>query len=42
MYVDGRVALKTRNPDYGVQILSREEAAAVTVFGRVRWRGGAL
>lgn len=42
MYVDGRVALKTRNPDYGVQILSREEAAAVTVFGRVRWRGGTL
>lgn len=40
IYVDGRVALKTRNADGGVQILSREEAANVKVFGRVRWRGG--
>jgi phage repressor protein C with HTH and peptisase S24 domain len=40
MYVDGRVALKTRNPDSGVQILSRQDAANVKVFGRVRWRGG--
>lgn len=40
IYVDGRVALKTRNPDGGVQILSREDAANVKVFGRVLWRGG--
>jgi phage repressor protein C with HTH and peptisase S24 domain len=40
IYVDGRVALKTRNADGGVQILSRDEAANVKVFGRVRWRGG--
>lgn len=40
IYVDGRVALKTRSSDGGVQILSREDAAKVKVFGRVRWRGG--
>ncbi len=40
MYVDGRIALKTRNPDFGTQMLSREEAATVNVFGRVAWRGG--
>lgn len=40
IYVDGRVALKTRNTDGGVQILSRDDAANVKVFGRVRWRGG--
>jgi hypothetical protein len=34
------VALKTRNPESGVQILSRQDAANVKVFGRVRWRGG--
>lgn len=41
-FVDGRIALKARNPDYGVQILSAEEAAALKPLGRVRWRGGAL
>jgi phage repressor protein C with HTH and peptisase S24 domain len=38
--VDGRVALKARNPAYDTQVLSREEAARLTVFGRVLWRGG--
>jgi phage repressor protein C with HTH and peptisase S24 domain len=42
IYVDGRVALKTRNPDGGAQILAREDAAKAKVFGRVRWRGGAV
>ncbi len=41
-FVDGSVALKSRNPDYGVQTLSREEAGRLSVFGRVRWRAGAV
>lgn len=41
IYVDGRVALKTRSAEKDVQILSPQEAAAL-VFGRVRWRGGVL
>ncbi|MBS0469454.1 MAG: helix-turn-helix domain-containing protein [Proteobacteria bacterium] len=41
-FVDGRVALKARNPDYGVQTLSAQEAAALTPLGRVLWRGAAL
>jgi Peptidase S24-like/Helix-turn-helix len=41
-FVDRRVALKARNPDYGTQILSPEEAARLLVFGRVRWRGGPI
>jgi Peptidase S24-like len=40
--VDGRVTLKARNPAYEAQILSREEAARLTVFGRVLWRGGRI
>jgi transcriptional regulator with XRE-family HTH domain len=41
-FIDGRVALKSRNPDYGMQVLSREDAGRLQVFGRVRWRGGAI
>ena len=41
IYVDGRVALKTRSAEKDVQILSASEASAL-VFGRVRWRGGLL
>lgn len=40
--VDGRVALKARNSAYETQTLSREEAARLTVFGRVLWRGGRI
>lgn len=39
-FVDGRVALKSRNPDYGMQTLSAEEAGKLPVIGRVRWRSG--
>ncbi|HEY0107300.1 MAG TPA: S24 family peptidase [Rhizomicrobium sp.] len=39
-FVDGRVALRSRNPEYGTQTFSREEADALHVFGRVRWRAG--
>lgn len=38
--LDGRVALKARNPNYREEILSREDAARLKVFGRVVWRGG--
>jgi hypothetical protein len=41
-FVDRRVALKPRNPDYGTQMLSAEEAAKLAVFGRVCWRGGSI
>jgi Peptidase S24-like len=41
-FADGRIALKSRNPDYGMQTLSREEAQKLQVLGRVRWRGGLL
>lgn len=41
-YVDGRVALKTRNPEFETQILAREDAARLTVYGRVCWRAGLL
>jgi hypothetical protein len=41
IYVDGSIALKTRDPANKPQILSPEDAAA-RVFGRVRWRGGVL
>ncbi|MEI9994547.1 MAG: S24 family peptidase [Rhizomicrobium sp.] len=41
-FIDGRVALKSRNPDYGMQTLSPEEAARLNVFGLVRWRGGLI
>lgn len=40
-FLDGRVALKARNPDYGVQVLSPEDAGKLLLLGRVRWRGGA-
>lgn len=40
--VDGRLALKSRDAAYEPQMLSREEAARLRVFGRVRWRGGVL
>ncbi len=39
-FVDGRVALKARNPDYGMQILGPEEAQKIQVLGRVCWRSG--
>jgi phage repressor protein C with HTH and peptisase S24 domain len=38
--LDGRVALKARNPSYREEILSKEDAARLTLFGRVIWRGG--
>lgn len=38
--LDGRVALKARNPNYREEILSRDDAARLTIFGRVVWRGG--
>ncbi|MEJ0041115.1 MAG: S24 family peptidase [Rhizomicrobium sp.] len=41
-FVDGRVALKARNPEYGIQPLSGDEAAKLPLLGRVLWRGGAL
>jgi hypothetical protein len=41
-FVDGRVALRARNPEYGTQTLSKEEAAALRPLGRVRWHGGTI
>ena len=41
-FIDGRVALKSRNPDYGVQTLSADETSRLTPFGRVCWRGGPI
>jgi phage repressor protein C with HTH and peptisase S24 domain len=41
-YIDGRVALKSRNPDFETQLLTADDAARLNVFGRVRWRGGTL
>lgn len=38
--MDGRVALKSRNTNYREEVLSREDAGRLTVFGRVVWRGG--
>lgn len=38
--LDGRVALKARNPGYREEILSKDEAGRLTIFGRVVWRGG--
>ena len=37
---DDRVALKPRNPDYGVQMLGKDEAEKLPLLGRVLWRGG--
>ncbi len=39
---NGSVTLKSRNPDYGSQTLTPAEAAQLQIFGRVRWRSGAL
>jgi phage repressor protein C with HTH and peptisase S24 domain len=41
-FLDGRVALKSRNPEFAPQILSTQDAARLTLLGRVRWRGGPL
>ena len=41
-FLDGRVALKSRNPEFGPQILTAEEADRLALLGRVRWRGGML
>ena len=41
-YVDGRVALKSRNPAYERQVLTPAEAARLSVFGRVVWAGGVV
>jgi phage repressor protein C with HTH and peptisase S24 domain len=41
-FIDGSVALKARNANYGTQTLPRDEAARLQVLGRVRWRGGPL
>lgn len=38
--LDGRVALKARNPAYREEVLAKDEAARLTIFGRVVWRGG--
>lgn len=40
--ISGHVILKSRNPGYSAQTLSPEEAAGLTVYGRVIWRGGLL
>ncbi len=39
---NGTVTLKSRNPEYGTQALSAEDAAQLQIFGRVRWRSGAI
>ena len=39
---NGTVTLKSRNPDYGTQTLTPVEAAQLQIFGRVRWRCGAI
>jgi hypothetical protein len=36
------VVLKARNPEYGAQNLSADEAGALKPFGRVCWHGGAI
>ena len=41
-YVDGRVVLKARNPEFETQVLAREDAARLNIYGRVCWRGGLL
>ena len=41
-FVDRRVALKPRNPEYGTQTLSADDAGRLQIFGRVCWRGGAV
>lgn len=41
-FLDGRVALKSRNPEFGPQILTAQEADRLALLGRVRWRGGIL
>jgi hypothetical protein len=41
-FVNGRVALKARNPDYGAQNLTPDEAGALKPFGRVCWRAGTI
>jgi len=41
-FLDGRVALKSRNPEFAPQILSAQDAARLTLLGRVRWHGGPL
>lgn len=41
-FLDGRVALKSRNPEFAPQILSAQDAGRLTLLGRVRWRGGML
>ena len=41
--IDGGILVKSRNERYGpAQRLTKDEAAGITVFGRVRWRGGLL
>lgn len=40
--IDGHVILRSRNPRYSDQTLRPDEATAITVFGRVIWRGGLL
>ncbi len=39
---NGTVTLKSRNPDYGTQTLTPQDAAQLHIFGRVRWRSGAI
>jgi len=39
---NGTVTLKSRNPEYGSQTLTPEEAAQLKIFGRVRWRSGPI
>ncbi|MEI9992628.1 MAG: S24 family peptidase [Rhizomicrobium sp.] len=39
---NGTVTLKSRNPEYGTQTLAPEEAEQLRIFGRVRWRSGAV
>ena len=39
---NGTVTLKSRNPEYGTQTLTPDEAAQLQIFGRVRWRSGPI
>lgn len=40
--IGGKVILKSRNPNYEARELPRDEAERLQVFGRVRWRIGAI
>jgi phage repressor protein C with HTH and peptisase S24 domain len=37
---DGRIALRSRNPDFKLDVLTDEEADRLHIFGRMRWHAG--